>query len=155
MILDGCSSLYQVVHRLNSIRNNYITLYRQGAVVSVPFTGGEGFINLKQSILKTTKVELSKKIFGTIHLTLDHRRNDQQSSYIYDNEMEPTFHVIRANSILSGCVSMEDVINALEKAIHHYRRMYHDGWELSNDIDGDHGFLFPSRPFFIGDNAVE
>ena len=155
VILDGCSSLYEVVHRLNTIRNNYISLYRHGAVVSVPFTSDQGSINLKQSILKTRKVELASKIFPTLDLTLNPGRNSQQSSYIYDNEMEPTFHVIRANNILNGCVSMEDVINTLEKAILHYKTMYYDGWELSNDIGGNHGFLFPSRPFYVADNAAE
>lgn len=157
--LDGCCTLAEVVQRLNTIRNDYIGLYRAGAVVSVPFQSGEGQIQIKPIRSRELLQTVAQMTFRSVRTDLLLPRQFAMSiaagectsdqNCLTDDEDEPTFQVIRSHRILYGCSSMEQVIDALEQAIYRYKKMHYEGWELGDEITKNHGFLFLSKLFFM------
>ena len=161
VMLDGCASLHEVVHRLAAIRCDYIALYRAGAIVTQSFHRGNGMIRIRQKVPKEALDELMRKEFPLVDLTSRSATvpkpgtndGDELTNQADETEDEPTFKIMRPNRILNGCCNMEDVINALARAIECYMELQALGWELGDAISENIGFLFPNFLMIMQQNS--
>jgi hypothetical protein len=56
-------------------------------------------------------------------------------------EEDEDVEIIRAKWILDGCATIADIIERLKAEIEHYTKLKEEGWELTQPVEDDYGYI--------------
>ena len=63
---------------------------------------------------------------------------DEEEEEEYDEENND---IIRAKWCIDGCKTLEECAQALEAYAEHMRQLKQEGWELTEEVSDDYGFI--------------